>query len=187
MSADSPEVEQARRTPEASGPTEVTAAARRPAEVENAHSPEVVRGAAQEALRATESEVIRAARYIQTRTRSEVHVQLHPPELGRMKVSVEMREGQVEVRIQVENPEVRDAIRNELANLDRALREAQVDVSRFEVGDYYQGPGGDRQEAALPDPYGARREGGAHLRQPAAAAEVGWVHISDSGRMDCLV
>jgi flagellar hook-length control protein FliK len=136
----------------------------------------------------THSEVVRSARMIRTNTRSELRVQLDPPELGRMKVEVEMRDGNLEVRIRVENPEVRTAIRNELADLERGLKSAQVDVSRFEVGDYQSDAGGERyQTAPRQRPYGSAAGSAADHAPYHSGTEDGWVRISATGRMDCLV
>ncbi|MCK4282847.1 MAG: flagellar hook-length control protein FliK [Candidatus Brocadiae bacterium] len=151
-------------------------------------APTGVRAATRQAVDVTRQEVVRAARYVRSGSRSELRVQLHPPELGRMKLEIEMRDGVLEVRIRVENPDVRAAIQNELSDLDRALKEAHVDVSRFEVGDYHPGQDEERRETADGNgPVDASHLGADDLDEPLGERSVGWVRISESGRMDCLV
>ncbi|GAF67639.1 unnamed protein product [marine sediment metagenome] len=105
-----------------------------------------------------------------------------------MKVEIAMRDGALEVRIRVENPDVRATIQNELPDLDRALKETHVDVSRFEVGDYHPGQDEERREAANGNgPVDGSYLGADDLGEPLRERSVGWVRISESGRMDCLV
>jgi len=134
-------------------------------------------------------ELVRAAQYIRSGGSTEVRLQLEPPELGRMKVEIQMKEEITEVRIGVENAEVREAMRSELPGLERLFREAQVEVGRFVVGDYTPEHGG--QGAA-----GTREHGWSAGEGPGTPAEAGasegnretgWVRISESGHMDCLV
>ncbi len=150
-------------------------------------APAEFRAAVASAVQQTESHVVRNAQYIQSGGRSEVRLQLDPPELGRMKVEIELRDGDLEVRIRVENPEVREAIRGQLQSLERSLRDVHVEVSRFDVSDYHAGQrnssGGGWHSAPssggdLP-PYDGQGL--------AEVEEGGWVRISETGRMDCLV
>ncbi len=105
-----------------------------------------------------------------------------------MKVEIAMRDGALEVRIRVENPDVRVTLQNELPDLDRALKEAHVDVSRFEVGDYHPGQDEARRQTANGNgPVDASPLDADDPGEQLGERSVGWVRISESGRMDCLV
>lgn len=150
--------------------------------------PRHLRTEASRAMHWARSRIVQAARYLQGRGRAELRLQLNPPELGRMKLEVEMREGRLEVRMRVEDPQVREVIRNELQTLDRALRDVNVDVSRFDVSDYGQsaarGGWGSQDGSGAGQGYAGRSAG---IPETEAAADNGWVRITESGGMDCLV
>lgn len=132
------------------------------------------------------SEVIRRVQYVQRNGRSEMRLQLQPPELGRIRLEVEMREGRVEVRMRVENPDVRAAMDRQLHSLDRALRQAEVDVSRFELTDYQSGRwcgGGETDGHEFGNTY--PRAGGAPDEDPSVGE--GWARIGESGSVDCMI
>jgi len=153
----------------------------------NVTGPEV-RAGIQRAVTWVQAQVVRQGQYVTSNGRSEVRLQLEPPELGRMKLEIEMKGEVLEVRIKVENPQVRDAIRSELPNLDRAFRDAQVDVGRFDVSDYGAGRGGDGAANARGDDWpggtrGSSPEGG----ELEAGSDAGWIHITESGHINCLV
>jgi len=150
--------------------------------------PAHVRTEAGRALHWTRSRIVQAAQYLQGNGRTELRLRLNPPELGRMKVEIEMREGMLEVRMRVEDPQVRDIIRNEVQNLDRALKDMDVDVSRFDVSDYRQGSErqgwGSQDERTTGSEYGGEA---VELGELEKVDEDGWVRITESGGMDCLV
>ena len=151
-------------------------------------SPAEFRSAVTRAMQHTESHVVRNARFIQSGGRSEVRLELDPPELGRMKLEVELRNGGIEVRLRVENPDVREAIRGQLQSLDRSLRDAHVEVNRFDVSDYSAGQrggsaSGGRQEGPA---QGSDLQGLESVEIP-PSDDGGWVRISETGVMDCLV
>ena len=145
-------------------------------------------GAARQVFRHAQQEVVRQARLTGGNGRSTVTVQLHPPELGRMRLEVEMLFGKLEVRIRVENAEVREALRAEVQNLDRNLRGMQLEPARLEIGDYPAGRQGGsgqaaRQGAGQHAPAGAFGAGG-----PEAAIEPAeWALFAETGAVDCLV
>jgi len=133
------------------------------------------------------AQIIQRAQYVRQNGRSTVRMQLNPPEMGRIRLAVEMRAGRLEVRMRVENPAVRQAMSRERDNLDRTLRDAQVDVQRFEVTDYQGGRRGpDRQAAPEGGPVGSPAEE-AHLSAHDDPSAGGWARISESGAVDCLI
>ncbi len=132
--------------------------------------------------------VVRQAEYIHGNGRSEVRLQLQPPELGRIRVEVEMRDGRLEVRLRVENPDVRQAMQRELQGLDRAFRDAQVDVNRFELTDYSSGRRWAQAGSEGRAQTGSIRSGeGVAPAMEAADTERGWARIGTAGSVDCLV
>lgn len=136
-----------------------------------------------------QSEVVREARLLQRNGTSEIRLRLHPPELGRLKVQIQVRKGELTVRIEAENPELREALQGELWTLTKALRSAQLDVNRLEVSDYESGTRDEWHGESAPE--GNSRPDGRASEQPShadsAAAAQGWAYISESGRVDCLV
>jgi len=146
------------------------------------------KGAAQQAFHTAQREVVQQARLVGRNGRSEVTVRLHPPELGRMKVQILMRAGKLDVKIGVEDPQVREAMKEELQNLDRALRTAQLEPTRLEVSDYqtgrqggWEGPAQGRTDSAPSGGAVGVPEAQDHVR-PAE-----WSVFSEAGGIDCLV
>ncbi|NIQ38262.1 MAG: hypothetical protein GTN81_06705 [Proteobacteria bacterium] len=75
-------------------------------------------------------------------------IQLHPEEMGRLRLEIGMREHQVVLKINVENPLVKDLIENNLAQLrenllDRGLR---MDKCLVTVNDHFQPQSGGGQD-----------------------------------------
>jgi len=155
-----------------------------------AAAPPSVRRLAQAALPLVTGEVVRQARLIRRRGRTEVRIQLHPPELGRMRLEIAQVSGRLEVRLRIEDPGLRDALRADLRQLERSLRDSDVDLSRMDVSDFGAGrrDGGrgllPEGEAAPSPPTG----GGADSRPTASEAEERtWTIISENGEVDCFV
>ena len=144
-------------------------------------------GLARQAVARAQAEIVREARYLGRNGSSEITVRLHPPEMGRMKVVVQMREGKLDVRIRVEDPQVREAIRAEVQNLDRNLREAHLEPARLEVTDYQAG-GRDSRQAPMsdggPSPENGAVQAGSGEEAPGGH---GWAIFSGTGGVDCLV
>jgi hypothetical protein len=74
---------------------------------------------------------------------AEIRLIIRPPELGRVRINLQMENGHIAGRILVDNGNVRDAIEQNLAALQRAFEEAGLEVGDFEVS-----TGDGRQEAA---------------------------------------
>ena len=133
------------------------------------------------------AEIIRQSQYIRQNGDATIRMQLNPPEMGRIRLEVQMRSGELEVRMRVENPDVREAMTRELAGLDRTLRDAQVDVQRIEVTDYQSGQQtGGRGAAADGGPAG-QSSGQVSTPGEDNPGQAGWARISASGSVDCLV
>ncbi|GAG14918.1 unnamed protein product, partial [marine sediment metagenome] len=60
-----------------------------------------VRRAARQAVARLRAEVVRDAQFIQRNGTCEIRVQLHPPELGRIRVTIQARHGKLEVKMKV--------------------------------------------------------------------------------------
>lgn len=146
------------------------------------------KGAVQQAFHTAQREVVQQARLVGRNGRSEVTVRLHPPELGRMKVQILMQAGKLDVKIGVEDPQVREAMKEELQNLDRALRTVELEPTRLEVSDYqtgrqggWEGPAQGRTDGAASGGAVGVPEAEDHVR-PAE-----WSVFSEAGGIDCLV
>jgi hypothetical protein len=151
-------------------------------------SPGLVQSAARQAAGAVQAQIVQQAQYVRRNGQSEVTVQLHPPEMGRMKVAVELREGKLEVTIKVENPHVRQAMQAELESLGKVLREGQLDLVRLEVADYEAGPRDGGQEPLAEDgqrPAGQGQAVGSRLNGGGPGGS--WARFTESGGVDCLV
>lgn len=148
----------------------------------------IPREAARQVARAVPQDIVREARLLQRNGESELRLQLNPPELGRMRVEVQMRDGTLSVRMRVENAEVREALRDEVAELGRALRQADLSVAQLEVSDFESGRRGDG--GGQYDGAGASnlaRNAGTALDESEGTDGYERTFISDSGRIDCLV
>ena len=146
------------------------------------------RNAVRQAASRARSEVVRHAQYTQQNGRSEVKIQLDPPELGRMRLEIAVEDGKLDVRIRVENPVLREGLRSELQHLDRTLKDAQVDVSRLDVSDYQSEPQDERRGApggwGGPIPAELSPEESAQLHDEETET---WTLITEAGRVDCKV
>lgn len=83
---------------------------------------------------------------------AEVKLIIRPPELGRVRIQLEMNNGHIAGRILVDNGNVREVIEQNLASLQRAFEAAGLEVGSFEVstGDARQ-EGADDQRALHAD------------------------------------
>jgi len=148
----------------------------------------VAQRAVREAMPMARTEIVREAQMLRRNDTSELRVQLQPPELGRVIVEMQMRDGKLQLRMKVQDPEARETLREELDGLGKALRNANVDVTHMEVAEFASGRRGNWNGR----PYEQQTLGfGTGGR--GAPPDVGsgqsqdWAYISDSGRVDCLV
>lgn len=148
----------------------------------------VVQRAVRQAAARAHTQIVQEARYIRQNGKSEVSVRLHPPELGRIKVAIAMRDGKLDVSIRVEDPQVREALKLELEGLERTLRDAQLDLTRLEVSDYHAGTREGMQDRfsegdgvasgeQVPDQSGGDDADNVHA----------WAVFTESGGVDCLI
>jgi flagellar hook-length control protein FliK len=148
----------------------------------------VVQRAVRQAASRAHTQIVREARYIRQNGNSEVSVRLHPPELGRIKVAIEMRDGKLDVRIRVEDPQVREALKLELAGLDRTLRDAQLDLTRLEVSDYHAGTREGMQDGfSEGDGVTSGEQSPDQLAGDEATNAHAWAVFTESGGVDCLI
>ena len=145
-----------------------------------------VRRAAQRASVRVQEEVVRHARLARKQGRSEITVQLDPPELGRMKVVIAREEGKLNVHINVENPEFRSALRGEIPELERSLRENQGWEGRTDVSDFEHSEG-DHQPSS-------HKKTDSEIRGSSVGAAVTqidepetWKMFGQTREVDCLV
>jgi flagellar hook-length control protein FliK len=133
------------------------------------------------------AEVVKEARYLQGNGTSRVEVQLEPPELGRIRLQVTSKEGKLEVRVEVENPDVRQALQNDVRDVQGSLRDAQLNITRFDISDYQSGAGFGRQESADTNRAMAAQSADDAEEEAREKALQTWVVITTAGKVDCLV
>lgn len=78
----------------------------------------------------------------------ELKIQLHPEELGRLRMEIGLKDHQVVLKINVENPFVKDLIENNLAQLREGLldRGLRMDKCSVTVSDHFQHQSGRNQD-----------------------------------------
>lgn len=86
----------------------------------------------------------------------EIRVIIRPPDLGRVRILLQMEDGHIAGRILVDNQNVRQVVEQNLAALQRAFQEAGLEMGDLEVstGDARQDTGSDDRHAG-----GARGDG----------------------------
>ncbi len=142
---------------------------------------------ARQAAEAARTGILSQARMQQRNGTTEVRVQLNPPELGKVRVEIQMREGAMGLRMRVENPEVREQLRDEVAGLTRSLRDSGMDLSHAEVSDFASGRHERRQTERWPSSvgvqgYGSVTEAGTGEQGPAV-----WTRFAGTHTVDCMV
>ncbi len=72
--------------------------------------------------------------------KKELRIQLHPEEMGRLRMEIGMKDHQVVLKINVENPHVKDLIENNLSQLREGLldRGLKMDRCLVTVNDHFQ-------------------------------------------------
>ncbi len=148
------------------------------------------------ALRQVEESILRSASYMQDGQKQEFSLELNPPELGRVRIRIAMREGEeLRVRLGVEDSHVRDALRTELAELQRSLGASRPGKNSLELSDYQGGGNNDSDfggtgersrenfahSGSTPSPWNAPRE-----RDIPAGLEGGTL-IGNRGHIDYVV
>jgi flagellar hook-length control protein FliK len=119
------------------------------------------------------SRVSRAIEFADQRGGGPVEMRLSPPELGSLQVKIQVKDGVMTAKMEVETPAARNALLDNLPALRDRLEQQQIRIDKFdvEVRDQQQQRGGDwrqhqdhRQQAEQQQARGEPRP----LRQPAA-------------------
>jgi hypothetical protein len=78
--------------------------------------------------------IVRQARVIMSEAnRGEIRLVIRPPELGRVRIDLQMENGHIAGRILVDNGSVREVFEQNLASLQRAFAEAGLELGDLEV------------------------------------------------------
>lgn len=105
--------------------------------------------------------IVRQAQVIMKEAgQGEIRLVIRPPELGRVRILLEMDQGHIAGRILVDNQSVRQVVEQNLAALQRAFQEAGLEMGDLEVST------GDARQEADRD---SRQAGDSDGRRPAAA------------------
>lgn len=147
----------------------------------------VVQSTVRQAVADVHGQIVQQAQYIRRSGQSEVTVQLQPPEMGRMRIAVEMRDGKLDVQIKIENPQVREAMRAELDGLSRTLRAAELDLGRVEVSDYEPNQHGGRQGASADGDSPSAGTSSETLEAEERPRASGWAVFTAAGGVDCFI
>ncbi len=110
-----------------------------------------------------------------------ISVQLHPEDLGRVEVKLEMRDGQVKATITADRPETLQMLKNDAGNLQQALQNAGLNADanslNFQLRGDQQGRQGAREGRGAPR---ERRAGPAATAIDAVGAPQGSAYGSGS-------
>ncbi len=109
------------------------------------------------AARMTEAD---RARFVQRVTRAihsatenggPIRLRLSPPELGSLRLEIQIVDGQMSARIEAETPAARQALLDNLTVLRERLEQQDIKVTRFDV-DLFDGAGGNLSQSPQRDP-----------------------------------
>ncbi len=103
--------------------------------------------------------VVHAMRHA-ARRNGTLRLKLHPPELGSVRVKLRLRRQGLEALLEVERPEVQQALLEHLGQLRQRLAQQDVKILRFEIDLMDQG-------------FGQGAQGGADHRSPAKQWQAG--------------
>ncbi len=93
--------------------------------------------AVRQASRSAAEAAVKQARFMRNGDHSRVSIRLNPPELGKMKVDIDMVQDKLNIDIQVENAELREALQQNVQQLERTLREGRYDAQKTTVSDMW--------------------------------------------------
>lgn len=115
---------------------------------------------------------------------------LNPPELGRIKLVIESRGGEINAHLTAQQQDVGDLFRQNADTIRRGLEAAGIKVGDLsvEVGQPFQQASGERE--SLPaQPWSSSRiaVGRGPERAAAAGAHAGSRHLAGSGRLDIVI
>jgi flagellar hook-length control protein FliK len=121
------------------------------------------------------SNIVRQAKIMLSESdKAEIRLIIRPPELGRVRINLQMENGHIAGRILVDNGSVREVMEQNLPALQRAFAEAGLDVGSFEVatGDSRQDPGTDGERNSSTGNGRRSREGAGAFSQSIESIEV---------------
>ena len=81
----------------------------------------------------TADNIVQKAKLFMEGGRSEVKIQLNPPELGILKLEFEVEDDNLELKIKVERSAVKDVIEKDIPRLRELLSNSDVDVGKLDV------------------------------------------------------
>ena len=81
----------------------------------------------------TADNIVQKAKLFMEGGKSEVKIQLNPPELGILKLEFEVEDDNLEVKIKVERSVVKDVIEKDIPRLRELLSNADIDVGKLDV------------------------------------------------------
>lgn len=121
----------------------------------------------------------------------EVTIRLSPPELGALRLEVQVREGALTAHLQTETPEARTAILENLSALRERLADQGVRIERFDVDLMNRQPGGSPQQAfsdqrESPRTWRPASEAAATVKQPASVPHANKTSAGP-GRLNVIV
>jgi len=93
----------------------------------------------------------------------EIHLRLSPPELGSLRLQVQVHDGAVVARVETENSAAKTALLDNLPALRERLAEQGLRIDRFDVDLMQRQPGG------MPDRPFNQQQDGTSLVRPARA------------------
>jgi flagellar hook-length control protein FliK len=127
-----------------------------------------------------------------TDRQGEVTIRLSPPELGLLRLEVQVRDGALAARLQTETAEARSAILENLSALRDRLAEQGVRIERFDVDLMHQHSGGAPQqsfgdqrqtERTYPAPPATPRA----IVQPATVDRPSNTTLAEPGRLNVII
>jgi flagellar hook-length control protein FliK len=83
--------------------------------------------------RDTADNIVQKAKLFMEGGKSEIKIQLNPPELGILKLEFEIEDDNLEVKIKVERTVVKDVIEKDIPRLRELLSNSDVDVGKLDV------------------------------------------------------
>jgi len=151
------------------------------------------------AARMTEADrarfVQRVSRAIHSATENggPIRLRLSPPELGSLRLEIQIVDGQMSAKIEAETPAARQALLDNLTVLRERLEQQDIKVTRFDV-DLFDGAGGNLSQSPQRDPgqesllpRHAIRGGVEKIAEGDATSVVGRPTFMNDGRLNVVI
>ena len=122
----------------------------------------------------------------------EVTIRLSPPELGALRLEVQVREGVLTAHLQAETPEARTAILENLSALRERLADQGVRIERFDVDLMNRQSGGSPQQAfsdqrESPRTWRPVNEANSATKPPTTVPQLSKTTATGPGRLNVIV